>query len=317
MKTELSDEAQELGRILDSALRKAGGFELVRTVEAGGTADAVRRLFDELGVGELRPRESLVDGEAAAAVCRAAGRWAAPYPVAETLAAAAENEAVAVVPLPHARINLADVDPHLRWFALDGEGRRAPVTTTGERLGSKLGALACPVQLGDWTADDGLAPLALTLPCWVLLGMTERALAMTRQHLLDREQFGRRLATFQALQFQLADTAAKVQGFGELAKYTLWSVLSNRPGADADAVALRVSAVDTADTMFRTAHQMFGAMGFCDETDLSVLSRYSQPIRRLPWGRSQTEARLLRSFERVPFASLFDDLSGDLLVHGS
>ena len=36
--------------------------------------------------------------------------------------------------------------------------------------------------------------------------------------------------------------------------------------------------------MFRVAHQLHGAIGFCDETTLSWVSRYSQPLRRLPFG---------------------------------
>ncbi|NKQ56723.1 acyl-CoA dehydrogenase [Amycolatopsis sp. K13G38] len=317
MRTELSDEARDLEGILEGAFRKAGGFEPARKADAGAPVDAIRKLLEDIGIWDLRPRESEVDGEAAAVVCRAAGRWALPYPVAERLAGGTGADAIAVVPLPNPRINLADVDPDLRWTALDGDGRRAPVVSVGPRVGSRLGALTCPVEVGEWGADEGLAPLALTLPCWVLLGMAEEALRMTRRHLLDREQFGKPLAAFQALQFQLADTAASLQGFEELAKYTLWSVLSGQPGAAADAVALRMSAIEVAETVFRTGHQMFGAMGFCDETDLSWLSRCSQPIRRLPWGRSQTQARLLRSVEDVPFAGLFADLSGDVLVHGS
>ncbi|KAA9157312.1 acyl-CoA dehydrogenase [Amycolatopsis acidicola] len=315
MNTELSSEAQDLEAIVESALRKAGGFELARQAEAGNADDTVQRLLGEIGVWELRPRESEVDGEAAAAVCRAAGRFALPYPVAERLAGG--DEAVAVVSLPNPRVNLAGIDPALRWSVVDGDGRRAPVVSVGERVGSKLGSLACPVELGEWTVDDGVVPLALTLPCWVLLGMADEALRMTRRHLLDREQFGKPLATFQALQFQLADTAAGLQSLEELAKYTLWSVLAGNPGASADALALRTSAIEVAENVFRTGHQMFGAMGFCDETDLSWLSRYSQPLRRLPWGRSQTQARLLSAMEAVPFASLFDDLSGDLLAQGS
>jgi hypothetical protein len=33
---------------------------------------------------------------------------------------------------------------------------------------------------------------------------------------------------------------------------------------------------------------LHGAVGFCDETTLSWLSRYSQPLRRLPLGLSAT-----------------------------
>src|SRR5262249_25270978 len=41
-------------------------------------------------------------------------------------------------------------------------------------------------------------------------------------------------------------------------------------------------------------HQLHGAVGFCDETTLSWLSRYSQPLRRLPLGLSATRDLLTR-----------------------
>ena len=44
--------------------------------------------------------------------------------------------------------------------------------------------------------------------------------------------------------------------------------------------------------MFRITHQLHGAIGFCDETALSWLSRASQPLRRLPLGPSATRAAL-------------------------
>jgi hypothetical protein len=308
MNTELTDEARELEAVLDSALRKAGGFDLARTQQEGGaSAGEVARLLESVGVWDLRPRRDDGDGEAAAAVCRAAGRYALPYPVAERLSGDPHGgiEALAVVGRPRPRINLAAVD--LAWFASDGASQIAPVTSVASPVGGKLGAFVCPVERGPWRQAPGLAPLALTLPCWTLLGMVGAAFEMTRGHLLEREQFGRPLAKFQALQFRLADLAAAVQGFEELAKYTLWSVFSGRPGALVDALALRLAALETAETVFRDAHQLFGAMGFCDEVNLSWLSRYSQPYRRLPWGRSQTEANLLDAMADEPFTGLFDE----------
>ncbi len=50
--------------------------------------------------------------------------------------------------------------------------------------------------------------------------------------------------------------------------------------------------------MFRVAHQLHGAIGFCDETTLSWLSRYSQPLRRLPFGVSATRTALTRQVGR-------------------
>lgn len=43
---------------------------------------------------------------------------------------------------------------------------------------------------------------------------------------------------------------------------------------------------------------MHGAIGFCDETTLSWVSRHSQPLRRLPLGLSATRYRLTRRVGR-------------------
>jgi alkylation response protein AidB-like acyl-CoA dehydrogenase len=73
-----------------------------------------------------------------------------------------------------------------------------------------------------------------------------------------------------------------------LAKYALWTIGTGRPEALDDALALRMSAIEAAEIVFRVCHQLHGAVGFCDETTLSWLSRYSQPLRRLPLGLSAT-----------------------------
>lgn len=92
-----------------------------------------------------------------------------------------------------------------------------------------------------------------------------------------------------------------------LANYSLWSVLARQPGAAVDALACRFAALEVAETVFRAGHQMHGAMGFCDEFDLSWLSRHSQATRRLPWGHSQTQARLLDAMADAPFTGRYGD----------
>ena len=308
MKTQLSDDACEMEHVVDSALRRAGGVDLARAAEAATAVPAeVTGVLDQMGLWDLRPHESVDDGEAAAAACRAAGRVALPYPVAERLAADPDAgvDAVAVATGP-ARVNLVALTPDLRWAVSDAAGWRRPVLSAGRPLGTKLGALVSDVELGGPEAD-GSAQLALVLPCWTLLGMLETALAATRRHMLDRRQFDQPIASFQALQFRFADTTTAFQAFEELTRYTLWAVLTGQPGAAVDALACRVSALETAEAVFRTAHQMHGAMGFCDEVDLSWLSRFSQPLRRLPWGLSRTRERLLNTMADVPFTGLYGD----------
>jgi 3-oxo-4-pregnene-20-carboxyl-CoA dehydrogenase alpha subunit len=90
-----------------------------------------------------------------------------------------------------------------------------------------------------------------------------------------------------------------------LAKYTLWSIATGRPEALNDALALRMSAIEAAEVVFRVCHQLHGAVGFCDETTLSWLSRYSQPLRRLPLGLSATREVLTQRVGGTGLTGLF------------
>ena len=94
------------------------------------------------------------------------------------------------------------------------------------------------------------------------------------------------------MQFQLTDAEVERAAVEELAKYALWSIQAGQPEALDDALALRLAAIEAAEIVFRVAHQLHGAIGFCDETPLSWLSRYSQPLRRLPFGLSATRSTL-------------------------
>ena len=152
-------------------------------------------------------------------------------------------------------------------------------------------------------ADD--VPLGLVLPCWTLLGMLDRALELTRAYVVEREQFGQRLASFQGVQFQLTDAEVERIGVDALAKYSLWSTYARPGDALDDALAFRLATIEAAETVFRVAHQLHGAIGFCDETTLSWLSRYSQPVRRLPLGLSATRDQLTRQVGRHGLTGLF------------
>lgn len=172
------------------------------------------------------------------------------------------------------------------WDLMPGEPEAAAA------LCRAVGYSAAGEDGTDYPVAERLAPgedaLGLTLPCWTLLGMLDRAVGLTREHVTVREQFGQALSKFQGVQFQLTDAEVQRAGLEVLAGYALWS------GTLEDALALRVAALEAADVVFRVAHQLHGALGFCDEAPLSWLSRRSQPLRRAPYGLSDTRARLAR-----------------------
>jgi len=284
---DLSEDAKEYGRQILRAFDAAGGDQLVQQAEAKpeGRAALAEPVLAELGAFDLDPRTDPDALEAAAALCRSAGYWALPYPVAERLSTPTglDVDGLVVVAANRPSAPLAGLEH--RWAAVTLTGARSTVTG----LGPTGPAFVTELKLSALDADGATdVALGVVLPCWTLLGMLDRALELTIAHVSLRKQFGQTLSAFQGVQFQLTDAEVERSGVDILAKYALWSIATGRPEALDDALALRLAAMEAAEVVFRVCHQLHGAVGFCDETTLSWLSRYSQPLRRLPLGLSAT-----------------------------
>lgn len=290
---DLSEDAQEYGREALRAFEAAGGDQLVQRAEAKPEAREalVGPVLGGLGAWDLDARTDADGLEAAAALCRSAGYWALPYPVAERLAAPTDLDTDGLIVVAGTRPAGTVAGLETRWTTVTLDGARAGVTAFGP-VGPGFVAELQTAHVDDSGATD--VALGLALPCWTLLGMLDRAIELTVAHISLRKQFGQSLSSFQGVQFQLTDAEVERSGLDILAKYTLWSVGTGRPEALNDALALRMSALEAAEVVFRVCHQLHGAVGFCDETTLSWLSRYSQPLRRLPLGLSATRDALTR-----------------------
>ena len=97
---------------------------------------------------------------------------------------------------------------------------------------------------------------------WWLVGTARAMLTLARQHALDRVQFGRPIASFQAVRHRLAETLVAIEG----AEATL-----SLPGADnPDLTALlaKAAAGKAALTAARHCQQVLGGIGFTAEHDL-------------------------------------------------
>ncbi|MCW2553700.1 MAG: acyl-CoA dehydrogenase [Mycobacterium sp.] len=97
---------------------------------------------------------------------------------------------------------------------------------------------------------------------WWLVGSSRAMLALARQHALDRVQFGRPIAGFQAVRHRLAETLVAIEG----AEATL-----ELPGADnPDLTALlaKAAAGKAALTAARHCQQVLAGIGFTAEHDL-------------------------------------------------
>jgi hypothetical protein len=97
---------------------------------------------------------------------------------------------------------------------------------------------------------------------WWLVGSARAMLALARQHALDRVQFGKPIASFQAVRHRLAETLVAIEG----AEATL-----SLPGADSpDLTALlaKAAAGKAALTAAKHCQQVLGGIGFTAEHDL-------------------------------------------------
>ncbi|GAA4810665.1 acyl-CoA dehydrogenase family protein [Streptomyces ziwulingensis] len=310
MNTDLSPEATEYGRQATRALAAAGGDTLVQRAEEAPEhrEKLVAPVLAELGAWELDVRGSADELQAAAALCRAAGHWAVAYPVAERLSRPPDLDADGLLVVADAVPAGPVAGLDLRWVAVTLHGTRSRAVAVPDGAGPRDSAFVTGLDLTRTDrAGSADAALGLVLPVWTLLGMLDRAMDLTRGHVGTRTQFGRPLAAFQGVRFQLTDAEVERAGLEMLAKYTLWSLSATPADALADALALRLAALEAARTVFRVAHQLHGAFGFCDEAVLSWLSRYSRPVRRLPLGLSATRDRLAALVRHGGLPGLFDD----------
>ena len=321
MNPSLPDEAVAFGESASRAFASRGGVEMARRAETDPAMRAaeVGALLQSLGAADLDPGDDLESAGAAAELCRAAGRVVLPYPLVSTLLAGRDRGPFALVPGPGgARVDHGDLFDHWTVATIDGSAYGA--TPDGPRLGSRLGPFVTDVRVDAPGGDRGpemppedraagdvprAVELCLTLGGWQILGSVERALELAIEHVKGRVQFGQPIAEFQAVQFQLADAAVAVGGLRELCLFTLWRLFQAPGSGAADALALRVHALDVARSVLRVSQQLHGAAGVCDEYDISVVCRHVQPALRLPFGSERAVEELAREIEASGFDSLF------------
>jgi len=305
VKTDLPQDINDFATVATKRLARLGGPPAALRAEADDTIRrSARAALNEVGAFELDVRSSSDEVLAAAVLCQAAGATALPYPLVEELLAV-DGARLALVNPQAPRIDHGDLPGD--WIAADLDGIRYH-PRPASRTNAKLGPFLVPATL---SAPDGTVPAAdvnlhLVLGSWRILGAMQQSLHIVTEHVRARVQFGKPLADFQAVRFAVADASVAVRGLHELAKYTLSRAESTQEQVrSADALVLRFKAADTARQVLRTAHQLLGALGFCDESDISVLDRHTQPLIRLPLSAEELGLRLIPDVRDGSLETLF------------
>ena len=309
----LPEEAIEFGAAAAKAFASLGGVDAARQAEDDPSSRSgdVAPTLHALGVDDLDPRDDPDSLAAAAALCEAAGRVALPYPVASVLLGDGDGRPFAAVPDGAARVDHGDLFDE--WVVAPLAGPAVLAQPAGPPLGTRLGPFVVDLETRglapsrtDTTGTDRDVLFHTTLTAASVLGTCDRAVELAVEHVNGRIQFGKPIASFQAVQFQLADCAVAVAGLRELTHFTLWRLAADAPDALADVLALRVHAIDVARRVLRIGQQLHGAAGVCDEYDISVLTRLAQPALRLPWSAERTCTELADAIQRDGFDGLFE-----------
>lgn len=142
--------------------------------------------------------------------------------------------------------------------------------------GSTIARLELNEVPGRPSGSDPLLDDRLTLGMAAhLLGLGARAFDMTLDYLRVRQQFGRAIGSFQALQHRCADLLVQV----ELARAAVFAAArafdEGRSGREIAQHASRAKARagDMAMLVTRQAIQLHGGIGFADETDIGLYLR--------------------------------------------
>lgn len=305
MNTTLPADVTSYAESARRRLSTLGGPDFALRAETERSLREMARLaLVELGGFELEVRDDAEQLLAASQLCRVSGAVALPWPIVEDLLAI-DGRRLALVDLANPRVDHGDLDS--KWMGCDLDGRAYDLVIAAPRP-AKLGPFLAPATLGEGRAPVTSSDIArhLVLGSWRLLGGLEAALAQVIDHVTVRKQFKKTLSEFQTVRFAIADASVALLGLDELAKYTTWRLDSAaEEQAAVDAVALRLHAADTAIQVLRTCHQLLGAVGFCDEHDVSVFDRHLQPLIRLPLSAERLAARLVPSVRGGEFETLY------------
>jgi hypothetical protein len=175
-------------------------------------------------------------------VFRLLGETGAHAPVLnDVVLRAAGREVGGTVPLPFAGGS---------WVIWERTDRASPV------LGGDL-----PIRP---VAERDPVPLAAGRQAlgWWLVGSSRAMLSLARQHALDRVQFGRPVASFQAIRHRLAETLVAIEG----AEATLQAGCAEP--SDLGSLLAKAAAGQAALTAARHCQQVLGGIGFTSEHEL-------------------------------------------------
>jgi len=123
------------------------------------------------------------------------------------------------------------------------------------------------------------------------VGLAQGAYDLAHEYALEREQFRRPIASFQAVQFQLADLATEIEAGRALVYRAAWLKDADRPFALAAAQAKLYTGL-LSNRAVNVALQIHGGYGFMDEFPISRLYR-DQKVLEIGEGTNEVQRMVI------------------------
>jgi 3-oxocholest-4-en-26-oyl-CoA dehydrogenase beta subunit len=160
-----------------------------------------------------------------------------------------------------------DGDVGLFLLATDAGGVEVrPVATTNHEPHADVFLDGATVSVGDRLGNPGsdligsLYTRALVGLCAIQLGVADRALRIAADYTSGREQFGRPIGSFQAVQQRLADAFIDVEAIRWTTWHAAWLIAEGRPAARAARIA-KFWAAEAGARIAAATQQVHGGIG--------------------------------------------------------
>jgi acyl-CoA dehydrogenase len=252
----------------------ADAVAIVRTLSAGAGAVPVAEQLLVAGPAVIAAGLTLPPVEETLTFGMADGVVATPGGDTWTLSGTATDVAWAGV-AAHAALLVTGPDgPALALLPTAGIPASGAVNLAGEPRGSLTldGVPAQVAPLTEGQVRELRAGFALARSVQLSAAL-EQVLAWTVQYAGERQQFGRALAKFQAIQMELAEMAGEVTAVTALTDAAVQSLGHGESDLWLAAAAAKVRAGAAVEVVARLAHQVHGAIGFTQEHKLHHLTK--------------------------------------------
>ena len=123
------------------------------------------------------------------------------------------------------------------------------------------------------------------------VGLAQGAYDLAAAYAKEREQFGKPIAKFQAVQFQLADMATEIEAGRALVYKAAWLKDQGRPFAQAAAMA-KLYTGELSNRAVNSSLQIHGGYGYMDEFPISRLYR-DQKILEIGEGTNEVQRMVI------------------------